>query len=96
MASLEPSSTGGLRIYTPTPEYLFAMKCMAMRPAGLGGSHDIADIEALAVEAGLADAASALALIELFYPAALIPPKVRFGTEEIMERVANRLRPKPR
>ncbi len=79
---------GGLRIHTPTPEYLFAMKCMAMRPEGIGGSHDISDIEALAQEAHIETADEALAIVESFYPSSRIPPKVRFGVEEIMERMA--------
>jgi hypothetical protein len=81
---------GGLRLYTPTPEYLFAMKCMAMRPEGVDGSHDISDIEALADIAEIADVDAALALVEAFYPAAIIPAKVRFGVEEIMARVVQR------
>lgn len=90
MAGFEASPAGGLRIHLPTPEYLFAMKCMAMRPEGLEGSHDISDIEALADVAGIADVETALSLVEAFYPASRIPPKVRFGVEEIMERVAAR------
>lgn len=80
-------------MYPPAPEYLFAMKCMAMRPEGIAGSHDISDIEALAEVAEIADANAALALVEAFYPPARIPAKVRFGIEEIMERViARRMR----
>ena len=86
----QASTEGGLRLYVPVPEYLFAMKCMAMRPEGIEGSHDIADIEALAGHAGIADVAGALSLVEAFYPSAHIPPKVRFGVEEIMERVIAR------
>ena len=80
----------GLRIFMPSPEYLFAMKCMAMRPEGLDGSHDISDIETLAQIAKIGDAKAALELVEAFYPARDIPPKVRFGVEEIMERVRER------
>ena len=90
MIGFEASAEGGLRIHLPTAEYLFAMKCMATRPEGVEGSHDISDIEALADEANIADAADALSLVEAFYPAARIPPKVRFGLEEIMERVMRR------
>jgi len=90
MAGFEASPMGGLRIYVPTPEYLFAMKCMAMRPEGLEGSHDISDIVALADAADIGDVETALSLVEAFYPASRIPPKVRFGVEEIMERVAAR------
>lgn len=81
------SETGGLRIYTPAPEYLFAMKCMAMRPEGIEGSHDISDIESLAEQASIKDSAAALEIVESFYPASRIPPKVRFGVQEVMERV---------
>jgi hypothetical protein len=91
MEAFPGSAEGGLRTHLPTAEYLFAMKCMAMRPEGVDGSHDISDIEALAVIAGIHDPETALSLIEAFYPAARIPPKVRFGVEEIMERVAARL-----
>jgi hypothetical protein len=89
MAGFEARGDGGLRIHTPAPEYLFAMKCMAMRPEGIEGSHDISDIRALAIAAGIKNAADALALVEAFYPAARIPPKVRFGVQEIMERLAD-------
>jgi hypothetical protein len=95
METFAASPDGGLRIHVPTAEYLFAMKCMAMRPEGIDGSHDISDIEALAAIAGIADAESALSLVEAFYPAARIPPKVRFGVEEIMERLAARKAPHP-
>ena len=51
MENFAACASGGLRVYVPVPEYLFAMKCMAMRPDGLDGSHDISDIETLADEA---------------------------------------------
>jgi hypothetical protein len=83
---------GGLRVTLPTAEYLFAMKCMAMRPEGIDGSHDISDIQMLADVAAIKDAAEAIDLVESFYPAARIPAKVRFGIEEIMDRVTERRR----
>ena len=88
MTGFEGAPEGGLRIHVPTPEYLFAMKCMAMRAEGIDGSHDISDIRALAVEAKIRTVEEALSLVEAFYPAARIPPKVRFGVEEIMEQLA--------
>ena len=63
---------------------------MSMRAEGLDGSHDISDIELLADLAGIKDANAALGIVEQFYPSSRIPPKVRFGIEEIMERVAAR------
>jgi len=92
MENFNASDFGGLRIYTPAPEYLFAMKCMAMRPEGIEGSHDISDIEALADIANIRGAETALAIVESFYPASQIPAKVKFGIEEIMERMAKRWR----
>ena len=88
MTQFSAAGGSGLRLFTPSPQYLFAMKCMAMRPEGLDGSHDISDIEMLARVAGIRDAAEAISLVEAFYPSKLIPPKVRFGIEEIMERMS--------
>ncbi len=85
----------GLRVFVPSPQYLFAMKCMAMRAEGIDGSHDISDIEALAAIAEIPDAKSALELVEAFYPSGRIPPRVRFGVEEIMERVMARRERRP-
>lgn len=34
----------GLRVFTPTPEYMLAMKCMAMRTGGPESRSDISDI----------------------------------------------------
>jgi hypothetical protein len=92
MTGFSGSPEGGVRIHTPTAEYLFAMKCMAMRPEGIEGSHDISDIRALALVAGITTAEQALDLVAGFYPAARIPPKVKFGVQEIMEGLQ---RPKP-
>lgn len=72
----------GLRVYTPSPAYLFSMKCMAMR---LDGSDDVADIKALARILGIRDKEQAMDMVESFYPKNQIPPKVGFGIEEIME-----------
>ena len=80
----EAAQGSGLRVLTPSPEYLFAMKCMAMR---LDLSSDVADIEALAGIANIRDVKTALELVADFYPSQNIPAKVRFGVEEIMERL---------
>jgi hypothetical protein len=81
--------TCGLRVYVPTPEYLFAMKCMAMRVSSIEATADAEDIVALAKIIGLESAEQAFDLVEGFYPKKLIPPKVRFGLEELMERVVS-------
>lgn len=90
MAAFEEFSSDepcGLRVYVPMPEYLFAMKCMAMRVASIEATADADDIIALARIIGLESVEEALDLVEGFYPKRLIPPKVRFGLEELMDRV---------
>ncbi len=86
MAEFAGSPEGGLRIHLPTPAYLFAMKCMAMRPEGIDGSHDVSDIEFLANKLGIKTPEEAFSIIEGFYPASRIPAKVQFGVEEIIKR----------
>ena len=73
----------GLRIFVPRPEYLFAMKCRAMRLGGVDESRDIEDIRRLAAEIGLQSAEEAMDLVSSFYPHSQLQPKVRFGLEEI-------------
>jgi predicted nucleotidyltransferase len=73
----------GLRVFVAKPEYLFAMKCRAMRIGGVDSSSDIEDIKLLAQEIGLKSSKEALVLVEKFYPHNIIEPKTRFGLEEI-------------
>jgi hypothetical protein len=76
----------GLRVLIPNPEYLFAMKCRAMRIGGVEASADVEDIKQLAREIGLTSAQDALDLMTTFYPDRVIEPKTRFGLEEIFDR----------
>ena len=78
----------GLRIFVPTTEYMFAMKCRAMRLGGVEGGGDVNDIRRLAYELGLTSSAAALTLIETFYPGSQLLPRVRFGVEEIFDELA--------
>jgi predicted nucleotidyltransferase len=73
----------GLRVFVPKPEYLFAMKCRAMRIGGIDSSSDIEDIKLLAHKIGLTSSEDALALVESFYARGMLEPKTRFGLEEI-------------
>ena len=81
----ENSETKGLRVFTPTPEYLLAMKCMAMRIGDLENSSDIEDIKNLIQITGLSTKDRIISLVEKFYPENLIQPKVLYGIEEIVE-----------
>ena len=73
----------GLRVYTAKAEYLFAMKCRAMRVGGVETSSDIDDIKLLAHAIGIRNSQDALTLVEKFYPKNLLQPKTRLGLEEI-------------
>jgi hypothetical protein len=77
----------GLRVYVASPEYLLAMKCLAMRIGDPHGSEDLADIERLLKLLGLATSEAVLDIVAKYYPKERIPPKTRFGVEEIMERL---------
>ena len=76
----------GLRVFVPSSEYLFAMKCIAMRIGGVEQTDDVSDIKALAQSIGLSSAAEAINLVAAFYPEDRIPPRTRFGLEEIFQK----------
>jgi hypothetical protein len=73
----------GLRVFTASPRYLFAMKCLAMRIGGVDEAQDRSDIEALAKVVGVTTATEALAIVSQYYPGSRISPKTQFGIEEI-------------
>jgi hypothetical protein len=73
----------GLVVQVAAPEYLLAMKCIAMRLDS--DSHDIEDIKTLLKECGLEKADDVLDLVERFYPKTRIPPKVSLGVASIFE-----------
>lgn len=73
----------GLRVLVASPDYLFAMKCLAMRIGAVEGNSDVEDIRALAAELGIHTALEALAVVAKFYPRARISPKTQFGLEEM-------------
>jgi hypothetical protein len=73
----------GLRVFVPRPEYLFAMKCRAMRLGGVDENRDIEDKGRLAAEIGIQSAEAAMEVVASFCPRSQLQPKVRFGLEEI-------------
>lgn len=74
---------GGLRVFVPTPEYIFAMKCMSMR-TDIRESSDVNDIRYLATQIPIESVDQALGIVEQFYPKNLIQAKVQMGIEEII------------
>jgi hypothetical protein len=68
----------GIEITTASPQYLLAMKLMAMR-----FGEDDEDIEILLEECDLHTAEETLALLERIYPSQDPSPKMRFFLEEL-------------
>jgi hypothetical protein len=73
----------GLRVFVATPPYLFAMKCLAMRIGGVETSQDVEDIRQLGSLLGIENTQQAIEIVSRYYPASRLPPKTRFGLEEI-------------
>jgi hypothetical protein len=73
----------GLRLFVASPSYLFAMKCLAMRPGKVNQSQDIADVRSLGSTLGIENTKPAIAAISRYYPAEKLPPKTQYGLEEI-------------
>jgi hypothetical protein len=73
----------GVRIFVAAPDYLFAMKCLAMRIGGVDSGQDLQDIRDLGRLLHVTGASEALALVGRYYPDNRIPPKTRFGIEQI-------------
>ncbi len=81
MEQFKAQNGTGLRVFLPSAEYVFDMKCMAMRLDG--GAQDVQDIRALGHILKISDYGHALEILAAFYPLAKIPAKVAFGLEEI-------------
>jgi hypothetical protein len=71
-----------LKIFAPHPEYLLAMKCLAMR---LGEEfHDRSDVAVLVGVLGLRRIEDAEAVPARYYPLDLYPAKARYVLEELL------------
>jgi|TARA_B110000240_G_C13405434_1_gene412903 hypothetical protein len=71
-----------LKVMTASPEYLLAMKCLAMR---LGAEfHDEADIRYLLRYLNIEKYESALAIIASYYPLERVPQKTLYALSEIL------------
>ncbi len=70
-----------LRVLTAVPEYLLAMKCMAMR---IGSEfHDIDDVRFLLRYLNLTDVDAALDIIDRYYPVERIPQKTIYALDDL-------------
>ncbi len=72
-----------LKVFNAQPEYLFAMKCMAMR---IGEEfHDLDDVRYLLRFLGLSTYEQALDVIARYYPLERVPQKTLYALEELAE-----------
>ncbi|MCE2475539.1 MAG: hypothetical protein J4F47_08240 [Alphaproteobacteria bacterium] len=72
-----------LRVLTATPEYLLAMKCLAMR---LGeGFHDEDDVRFLLRYLNLSEYDKALEIVTRYYPRDRFPQKTLYALAELLE-----------
>jgi hypothetical protein len=73
----------GLRVFVPSPEYMLAMKLMAMRIDPTGGKSDVADIINLINVVGLTTPEAVIDFAASFYPEAKISARLRLGIREL-------------
>lgn len=73
----------GVRVYVPTPEYLLALKLMAMRIGIDSDAKDRTDIVNLLAIVGLASPEEVVNFVVGFYPEAKVSAKVLKGIEEL-------------
>lgn len=70
-----------MRIFVPTPEYLLAMKCLAMR---IGEEFfDLDDIRYLLRYLNITSYKQAVSVIERYYPLEKFPQKTLYALEEL-------------
>ncbi len=76
----------GLRVFVPSPEYMLAMKLMAMRLDPAGGKSDLADIVNLMEVVGLETPEETIDFAASFYPEAKISARLHLGIRELWRR----------
>ena len=71
-----------LRVFTARPEYLLAMKCIAMR---LGAEfRDLDDVRYLLRSLNVTSVAAALEVVARYFDDRLVAPKTRLALEELL------------
>lgn len=72
-----------LKIFTARPDYLLAMKCLAMR---IGEEfHDVEDVRFLLRYLNMTDYQQAIKIMTKYYPLERFPQKTLYALEEIFE-----------
>lgn len=78
-----PKGDGNLRVFSATPEYIFAMKMLAMRSSM--ETEDLRDIWELADACGIEDSEAAIRMLAKFYPGQELPVRNRLILEDVFE-----------
>ena len=78
-----PKDEPSLRIFTPDPKYLLAMKCMAMRH-----ETDTFDIKNLMKMLNIKKEEHVISIVEKYYPYDAIPARTLFGIKEIIKEIS--------
>ncbi len=74
-----------LRVLTPTPEYMLAMKVVAARSATITDRGDKEDIRLLIARLGLTSAEAVMAIVQRYYPESQILPRSSYVVDEILQ-----------
>ena len=85
----------GLRVFVPTPEYLLAMKLMAMRLDPAGGKTDLDDILNLMDVVDITDKDQLRQFAAAFYPEARVSGRLHLGLDVIWAARQARSRTEP-
>lgn len=84
----ELEGLANLRVFTPSAEYLLAMKCMAARSEET--SEDRGDVEFLIRSLGLASEDEVLEVVGRFYPLEQLHIKTRYFVSEVIAEIDGR------
>lgn len=80
----------GLRVFVPSPEYILAMKLMALRLDPAAGKSDLDDILNLLDVVGLTRQDDVVSFVAAFYPEARISARLHLALREIFRRAEHR------
>jgi hypothetical protein len=78
-----PKGAGNLRVFTATPEYIFAMKMLAMRSSM--ETQDLRDIWELADACDIKSAEEADTMLAKFYPKSVLPLRNKMIIEDVFQ-----------
>lgn len=85
IATYPSERSPGLRVYVPTPEYMLAMKLMALRIDEIEGGKDKNDIDNLIAIVGVENRNDLIALASRYYPEARVSAKLILAARQLVD-----------